>query len=79
MRLVDLDVAPGLRVSRHRSAGLAEPAPERRVDDAGAREVLHLLERVDRVEEPRVEGCGVRRCVVELVQATRELRDGRSA
>src|SRR5207237_3592011 len=46
---------------------------------AGAREILDLLEGVDGVEQPRVERACERRRVVELVQAARELRDGRAS
>src|SRR5438094_2873963 len=56
--LVHLDVPRGLREPWDRHAGTRERAPEASIDDAGAREAVHLLKGVDRVEHATVEGPG---------------------
>ena len=73
VRLVDLDVACGLEVAGNRPARRYELTPERRVDDTGAVEPLHLLKRVDRIEEARVEHGRERRRIVQVVQVGCEL------
>src|SRR5213078_2575744 len=55
-----------------------ESAPEAAVDDAGARQAVNLLKRVDRIAHPAVEGRSGRRRVVQGSQPPPEIRDGRT-
>src|SRR5919204_151976 len=78
MRLVDLDVTRRAEMARLREERVRESLPERRVNLSRARQALHLLEGVDRIEQLRAEDARGRRSVVERTQLAAELRDGRS-
>ena len=76
--LVDLDVGAAARGARGVRAG--ERVPHRRADDAGAREALDLLERVDGVAGVGAEGgVAVEQQVVQPVQAALEEAHGGAA